>query len=179
MKKKPVKREVRRPSLLVVAPLLLVFLASSIWGVLNLSALLPVMLTATDVDNYRPARFVVEDVVYTQHRRGGYSYYARGRIDGQPEEFELSAVAPVLETREALEEHFGQKPVSFAVMYNPNRTRSTVNAQSLRVRPAFDGFAEQYRNTAWFAFVNILASVVVAGTVLMIFRWMGERLKTR
>ena len=34
------------------------------------------------------------------------SYYARGHIDGQPEEFELSDVAPVLGTREALEKHF-------------------------------------------------------------------------
>lgn len=173
-KRKRARQEIKQPSWLIVVPMVLVFLVSVIWGMLNLSALLPVMLTATDVDNYRPARFVVEEVVYQKYRKGGYSYYAKGRIDGQPEEFELSTVAPVLETREALEKHFGQQPVSFAVMYNPDRTRSTVNEQSLRVRPAFEGFADTYRNTAWFAVFNILGSIVVAASMLMIYRRISE-----
>lgn len=179
MKKKRVKQEVKQPSWLIVVPMVLVFLASVIWGMLNLTALLPVMLTATEVDNYRPARFVVEEVVYQKYRKGGHRYYAKGRIDGQPEEFELSDVAPILETREALEKHFGQQPVSFDVMYNPNRMRAKRNDGSTRVLPAHERFAETYRNTAWFAVFNILGSIVVAVSMLMIYRWMSEGRRQR
>jgi hypothetical protein len=161
------KRHARKkspPSILAFCGLGLVFLASTVWGMLSAVALLPEVLSAADLENYRPARFVVTEVVYQRSRKGGYSYYAKGQIDGAPEEFGLSAVAPVLPTREALEKHFGQQPVAFAVMYNPNRSRSMVNGSSLRVRPAQAGFVESHQHMAAWAICNVLISVIVAVT---------------
>ena len=175
MKEKRVKQEVKQPSWLVAGPLVLAFLASIIWGVWSVLPLVPAVLMASEVDNYRPARFVVDEVVYRSSRRGADRYYAKGRIDGQPEEFELSDVAPILETREALEKHFGQQPVSLDVMYNPNRMRAKRNDGSMRVLPAQEGFAGKHRNAAWLAAFNTLGSIVMAGLALMTLRRMSKR----
>ena len=145
---------------------------------LSAVVLLPEVLSAADLRNYRPARFVVTEVVYQRYRKGRYSYYAKGLIDGAPEEFGLDAVAPVLPTREALEKHFGQQPVSFAVMYNPNRARSLVNGSSLRVRPAQDEFVESHQRTATWVIFNVLISLVVAITAGIFLRKMGGAGKT-
>ena len=175
MKEKRVKQEVKQPSWLVAGPLVLAFLASIIWGVWSVLPLVPAVLMASEVDIYRPVRFVVDEVVYRSSRRGADRYYAKGRIDGQPEEFELSDVAPILETREALEKHFGQQPVSFDVMYNPNRMRAKRNDGSMRVLLAQEGFAGKHRKAAWLAACNTLGSIVMAGLALMTLRRMGER----
>ena len=175
MKKKRVRPEFNSPSWLVVGPLVLAFLASIIWGVWSVLPLVPAVLMASEVDNYRPARFVVDEVVYRSSRRGADRYYAKGRIDGQPEEFELSDVARILEAREALEKHFGQQPVSFDVMYNPNRMRAKRNDGSMRVLPAQEDFARKHRNAAWLAALNTLGSIVMAALALMTLRWMSKR----
>ena len=179
MKRKRVKQEVKQPSWLVAGPLVLAFLASIIWGVWSVLSLVPAVLTASEIHNYRPARFVVDELVYRTYRRGSYRYYAKGAIDGQPEEFELSDVAPILETREALEKHFGQQPVSFAVMYNPNRMRAKRSDGPTRVLPAREDFAESYRNAAWLEILSTLGSIVMAGLALMTLRRMSERPKEK
>lgn len=179
MKKKRTRQEFNPPSWLVTGPLVLAFLACVVWGVWSVLPLVPAVLTASDIDSYRPARFVVDEVVYRTSRRGADRYYAKGRIDGQPEEFELSDVAPILETREALEKYFGQQPVSFAVMYNPDRMRAKRNDGSTRVLPAQEGFAEKRRNAAWLAVFSTLGSIVMAVLALMTLRWMSERPKKK
>jgi hypothetical protein len=166
---KPTKRDQQaavRPSWLVTAPLVLAFLASIIWGLVSVVALVPALIMAFEIDNYRPARFVVEEVVY-RAARGNDRYYAKGRIDGASEVFELSDVAPILETREALEKHLGQQPVIFSVMYNPTRMRAKRNDGSTRVLPAEDGFAKRYRDAAWRAALSTSGSVVLAVLALI------------
>jgi hypothetical protein len=175
MKKKRASPEFNSPSWLVEGPLVLAILASMIWGVWSVLPLVPAVLMASEVDNYRPARFVVDEVVYRSSRRGADRYYAKGRIDGQPEAFELSEVAPILETREALEKHFGQQPVTFDVMYNPHRMRAQRNDGSTRVLPAQEGFAEKYRAAAWTAVFSTLGSILMAGFALITLRWMSKR----
>ncbi len=161
------------PSWFIVGPLAVAFIASIVWALVSVLALVPALLMASEIDNYRPARFVVEAVVYRESRRGNDRYYAKGRIDGQPEVFELDNVAPILQNREALEKHFGQQPVIFAVMYNPTRMRAVGNKLekreegSTRVLPAHDGFAEKYRNEAWRAAFGTLGAVVLAIFALM------------
>ena len=183
MRKSLVKNEDKTPSRWVVGPLLLAFVASIICGLVSVLPLVPALLMASEIDDYRPARFVVDEVVYRKHRRGGDRYYAKGRIDGQPEVFELYDVAPILETREALEKHFGQQPVTFDVMYNPTRMRAQSNEGSMRTRredgstrvlPVREGFAESYRREAWRAGLITLGSFVVAALALMTFLWMSE-----
>lgn len=183
MRKRLVKNEVRTPSWLVAGPLVLAFVASIIWGLVSVVPLVPALLMASEIDDYRPARFVVEEVVYLKYRHNLYRYYAKGRVDGQPEVFELYDVAPILETREALEKHFGQQPVTFDVMYNPTRMRAQSNDGSMRTKredgstrvlPAREGFAESYRREAWRAGLMTLGSFVVAALALMTFLWMSE-----
>ena len=183
MRKSLVKNEDKTPSRWVVGPLLLAFVASIICGLVSVLPLVPALLMASEIDDYRPARFVVDEVVYRKHRRGGDRYYAKGRIDGQPEVFELYDVAPILETREALEKYFGQQPVTFDVMYNPTRMRAQSNDGSMRTKredgstrvlPVREGFAESYRREAWRAGLITLGSFVVAALALMTFLWMSE-----
>lgn len=176
MKNKRVRPEFKPPSWLVAGPLILAFLTSIIWGVWSVLPLVPAVLMASEVDNYRPARFVVDQVVYRSSSRGADRYYAKGRIDGRSEEFELLDVAPILETREALEKHFGQQPVSFDVMYNPNRMRAKRNDGSMRVLPAQEDFAGKHRNAAWLAAFNTLGSIVMAALALITLRRMRKRL---
>ena len=186
MKKKRTGPEFNSPSWLVAGPLVLAFLASIIWGVWSVLLLMPAVLMASEADNYRPARFVVDEVVYRTYRRGGDRYYAKGRIDGQPEVFELYDVAPILETREALEKHFGQRPVTLDVMYNPTRMRAQGTGGSMqtkredgstRVLPAREGFAETYRNEAWLAVFSTLGSIIVAALALITLWWMSDKQK--
>lgn len=172
MEKTHVKQRAGAPSWLIDGPLVLAFVASTIWGVWSVLPLVPAVLMASEINNYRPAKFVVEEVVH-RAARGNDRYYAKGRIDGQPEVFELDDVAPILKNREALEKHFGQQPVVFAVMYNPNRMRAVGNTLerreegSTRVLPAHDGFADKYRNEAWRAALSTLGAVVLAVFALM------------
>ena len=74
MRKRLVKNEVRTPSWLVAGPLVLAFVASIIWGLVSVVPLVPAVLMASEVDDYRPARFVVEEVVYRKYRHRGYRY---------------------------------------------------------------------------------------------------------
>lgn len=176
------------PSWLVTGPLLLAFVTSIICGLVSVLPLVPALLMASEIDDYRPARFVVEEVVYRKYRRGGDRYYAKGRVDGQPEVFELYDVAPILETREALEKQFGQQPVTFDVMYNPTRMRAQSNDGSMRTKredgstrvlPAREGFAESYRRAAWSALFNTLGSMAVAVIVLVVFLVISHKRKKR
>ncbi len=171
------------PSWLGTGLLLLAFVASIICGLLSVLPLVPALLMASEINGYRPARFVVTEVVHQTYRRGGDCYYAKGRVDGQPEVFELYDVAPIVDTREALEKHFGQQPVTFDVMYNPKRMRAQSNDGSMRTKredgstrilPLRDGFAESYRSEAWRAGLITLGSFVVAALALMTFLWMSE-----
>ena len=175
MNDKRASQRLNPTSRLVTGSLFFAFLASTLWAVWSMLPLVPAVLMASEIDNYRPARFVVDEVVYRSSRRGADRYYARGHIDGQPEEFELSDVAPVLGTREALEKHFGQRPVSFAVMYNPDRMRAKRNDGSTRVLPAREDFAESYRNAAWRAAISTMGSIVMAVLALIALRRMSAR----
>lgn len=156
------KRAYKADTVWLLAGCVLVF-AGLMWFLSTAMVLVDGALVAVDLNNYRPARFTVEEVVYGRSSRGRDYYYAKGRIDGQfEEEFALFGVAPVLPTREALEKHFGQQPVSFAVMYNPNRTAGRLNGQSLRVRPASEGFVESYRSKGmWAIFVVVILFAIV------------------
>ena len=174
-RKQRTRQDVGAPSWLIAGPLVLAFLASIVWAVWSVLPLVPAVLMASEIENYRPAQFVVDEVVYRTYRRGGDRYYAKGRIAGQPEVLELYDVAPVLETRDALEKHFGQQPVILPVMYNPTRMHAKRNDGSMRVLPTRERFAETCRNEAWLAAFSTLGSIIVAALSLMTLLWMHKR----
>ena len=174
-RKQRTRQDVGAPSWLIAGPLVLAFLASIIWAVWSVLPLAPTVLMASEIENYRPAQFVVDEVVYRTYRQGGDRYYTKCRIDGRPEVLELYDVAPVLETREAPEKHFGRQPVIVPVMYNPNRMRAKRNDGSTRVLPARERFAETHRNEAWLAAFSTLGSIIVAALSLMTLLWMHKR----
>jgi len=135
---------------------------SFFWGILHLNVFLTVVLIALDVDNYRPARFTVDEVVYSKPRKRPTEYIGIGRIDGvTPESVNLFAFAPEMRTVQELEQHFRQKPVVLDVMYNPTRTAVRINGDSIRVQAAEPNFAIKYRNSAWYGFVNVALSAVI------------------
>jgi len=179
MKKKRAKPEASPLLLLVAGPLVPALLASIICGIWSVLPPVTTVLTVTETGNDRPARFVVEEVVYQSSRRGADRYDAKGRMDAQPEAFELWDVAPTLGNREALEKHVDQQPVSFAVMYNPDRMRPKRNDGTTRMLPARGDFAESYRNAAWLTVFDTLGSIFMNPLALTTLRWMGERPKRK
>ena len=68
---------------------------------------------------------------------------------------------PVARTLAELEAQTGQRPVSFKVMYIPNRTQSMLGDDSVRVQPYQDDFVEIYRNMAHSAVFNIVIVIII------------------
>ena len=153
----------------VVAGLVVLLFAGFIWGMFQIAAWIGIATVALDLDDYRPANFVVSSVVYEPPtRRQPATYYARGLVDGKYEErFALSGVVPEMRSREELEAHLGQRPVTFKVMYNRNRTEWMIGNDTMRVQPFHENFVEMYRNTALSAAFHLLLSVIAIAAALL------------
>ena len=124
-----------------------------------------------NASGYRPAEFVVADLSYQPAWGSGKTrypdtWYARGRVAGQDERFNLAGY--LAHDPRSIDDLRSQIAIGsvFAVLYNPDVLDSGIAGQTIRVLPYRPGFLEHSRSR--FEFWSALTFLPLAVGVLLL-----------